>query len=305
MSEISSKFYNTGNLKRSFIDLEVDLKKNKKDQLLNQECLFLTEIITKIFYCISNKDLAHASMVCRNWRIVINEDQTLRLKKANLDCCLFGKTKWKKYFGNIGFEPKLPKNIEEMLNRPCVFWPGKKIKDTHYLTLIPEKINGVQVNLNIILDKVKSKKNECSLNYVGYSNEVRKALGALSTLNSYWVLMTRKTIPGSESKTYPDQQSLIEEFVEKTGAPPICYDFPSVLEAVTTISMYYFDKKERIYTEDPLMYTTCKETVGFGGKWHPSVGGFGINGFHVYINYRFSYNDQAHGVGCILRFQPE
>ncbi|MCB1073127.1 MAG: hypothetical protein KDK96_08530, partial [Chlamydiia bacterium] len=62
----------------------------------------------------------------------------------------FGKAKWEKYFGDIGVEPPLPSNIEEVLNSPCPFWEGKKVKETHLLTLIPSTINGIPFNLDLM-----------------------------------------------------------------------------------------------------------------------------------------------------------
>ena len=41
----------------------------------------------------------------------------------------FGKADWEKYFGDIGVEPPLPANIEEILNALCSFWPDKKVKE--------------------------------------------------------------------------------------------------------------------------------------------------------------------------------
>ena len=68
----------------------------------------------------------------------------------NLPSIAFGKDSWEKYFGDIGVEPPLPANIEEILNNFCTFWPDKKVKETHLLTLIPEKINKTPFTLNYL-----------------------------------------------------------------------------------------------------------------------------------------------------------
>ncbi len=54
----------------------------------------------------------------------------------------FGKALWATHFGDIGIEPPLPPDIHTILESPCPFWPGKKTKETHLLTLIPATIDG-------------------------------------------------------------------------------------------------------------------------------------------------------------------
>src|ERR1700733_14909271 len=59
----------------------------------------------------------------------------------------FGKAQCEKYFGDVGIEPPLPPDIEQILDASCPFWPGKKVKETHLLTLIPQTVNGQSLTL--------------------------------------------------------------------------------------------------------------------------------------------------------------
>ena len=55
---------------------------------------------------------------------------------------------WEHYFGNVGDEPALPGAIEEIMHRPCPFWKGKQVRDTHLLVLIPELGAGKALTLD-------------------------------------------------------------------------------------------------------------------------------------------------------------
>jgi len=61
--------------------------------------------------------------------------------KVSVPKIAFGKAEWKKYFGDVGAEPPLPANLNKILYSPCPFWPGRKVLETHLLTLIPSHIN--------------------------------------------------------------------------------------------------------------------------------------------------------------------
>src|SRR3569832_44418 len=44
-----------------------------------------------------------------------------QLQAARLPAIAFGASAWKKYYGEVDEEPRLPDNIEDILNRPCPF----------------------------------------------------------------------------------------------------------------------------------------------------------------------------------------
>ncbi|MES2274160.1 MAG: hypothetical protein V4487_08200 [Chlamydiota bacterium] len=39
--------------------------------------------------------------------------------------------------------PPLPENFRALVEEECPFWPNQKIRDTHFLTLVPKR-NGIQ-----------------------------------------------------------------------------------------------------------------------------------------------------------------
>lgn len=74
--------------------------------------------------------------------------QVSELKYMEFPRIAFGKVEWEKYFGDVGVEPPLPENINEILKSQCVYWPDKRVEDTHLLVLIPKTVDGNALTLN-------------------------------------------------------------------------------------------------------------------------------------------------------------
>ena len=104
-----------------------------------------------------------------------------------------GKEIWELYYGAVGEEPALPAYIEEekMMNSPCPFWPGHKLKETHLLVLIPSHVGGQPLTLDYLGQLIKRPQGEGhGTKYNFYWDAARKAIGSQSPGRSYWVLMT-------------------------------------------------------------------------------------------------------------------
>lgn len=172
----------------------------------------------------------------------------------------FGAEAWKEYFGDVGLEPDLPENIEEILNEPCPFWHNKKVKDTHTLTLIPATINGEPFTLDLLSQIIKNpKKGHKSEFFEPDYNSIKEQIGKNPNPRAYWVLMTKYTLYG-ENKGY--EQSIL--LINKQN-----YKAPSVLEAATSIIAHYTRRGEYLYypaeLDDPktcnTFFTYCSETL--------------------------------------------
>jgi hypothetical protein len=205
-----------------------------------------------------------------------------------------GPKEWTQYFGEVGTSPPLPADIDAILDSPCSFWPGKQVKDTHLLVLVPATVDGRPFTLDLLGELIKDpqggfRKAEFEI----YGNEVRRELGAQSPGSSYWVLMTRDVLPGSRGKTYDAQKALVAAHVH--------YDIPYVLEAATAILLHHARIGERLYTDDPWTYTRCQEKV-LGNKYPVVVGGFSSGGFLVLNYYFYSVYSSSFGVSCLRKF---
>ena len=161
----------------------------------------------------------------------------------------FGKTQWERFFGDVGVEPPLPIDIDEILSSPCPFWYGKKVFETHLLVLIPKTVNNKPLTLNNIGELIQNLKLEKVTQFESYYNQVTKHYGIKSINESHWVLMTHDVIPGSRNQSYEDQEALIT----KKGKG---YSTPKLLDATVSILMTSFVKRLYIST-----FTRCQESI--------------------------------------------
>ena len=190
----------------------------------------------------------------------------------------FGKTNWEKYFGDIGLEPPLPKNIEDILNASCSFWPNKKVKETHLLVLIPNTVNGKLFTMSYLGDLIQKPKFGYSTKYDYYSDLVKDALGDKS-YPSHWVLMTRDVIPGSKGKRKSECCKMIANHSKDSGLP---YALPHSLEITTSILMYYVKTGKKLYSNDPSTYAYSRDLDKSGAPM--VIGGFASGGIDIYDN---------------------
>ena len=239
----------------------------------------------------------------QNERISILEEQErqrVELKvpelkfKEELLRIAFGAKKWNQYFGNVGAEPPLPPNIESILNSPCLFWPGKKVFETHLLILIPATVNGKPFTLNSLQELIQNPKDGHKAQYKCYTDYVRNELGNQST-PSDWVLMTRDVIPNSRSKSYEDQKKLVTTYVQISGQP---YELPMTLDVVTCILMEHVQTGIKLYSDSPCTLTRCQEKVA-NNQCPVAIGGFAAGGLVV----SSQWSDHVYyGVGISRRF---
>jgi hypothetical protein len=224
-----------------------------------------------------------------------DEDKDVRL----LALKTLGALEWKHYFGDVGSIPNLPSNIDAVLDGPCPFWPGKKVRDTHLLVLIPARVDGAPFTLNLLGALIQHPKNgEHKTKYRCYDGDVKTQLGKKSPDRSYWLLMTREVLKGSRGKSYADQNGLVAQCAEKTQQP---YELPGVLEAAAAILLHHARTGERLLENNPLTYTRCREWVAYRGASYPAiVGGFESSGLIVSGSSIYGY--YSNGVVCSRRF---
>ena len=169
------------------------------------------------------------------------------------------KAVWERYLGHLGVAPPLPEGIEQILNAPCPFWAGRKVRDTHLLALIPAQVTGSPLTLDYLGQLIERPYGGGHATKYGYYwDGARKAIGQQASGGPYWVWMTRDVLPGSCNKSYPDQCALVAEHAKRTG---LGYEVPGALEAAVVMLLHHVRSGERLYSDNPWVYTLCQESI--------------------------------------------
>ena len=213
------------------------------------------------------------------------------LQSTALPRIAFGKAEWERYFGEVGEQPPLPADIGEILSGPCPYWEGRRVEDTHMLVLIPQSVNGAPLTLNSLKELIQRPlEGGHNTDYRTYNSTIKGELGDQGASHSYWALMTKDVLPNSRSKTFSEQQALIQ-------GP---YEVPGVLEAATAILMHHAKGGEKLYPQNPNTYTRCQETLSNG--YRVLVGSFGPAGLDVLYRYIGGYRNGYYGLGGVRKF---
>ncbi|HNA62510.1 MAG TPA: hypothetical protein PKW79_05495 [Rhabdochlamydiaceae bacterium] len=229
----------------------------------------------------------------------LNTSRSITLQDIKIPPETFGPEDWNRYFGDIGAIPPLPWNITTILGSPCPIWGNTsvnslKVQDTHLLTLIPKTVNGTNLTLPLLGTIVQ--KPQSGGNKTGYSSFHLDQAADTSSLQSYWVLMTKDIIPNSRAQTYTKQLLLLQNHPG--------YEVPKLLEAVTTLFMHYVKTGERLYADNPSTWTRCQEK--YNSNWQTCVGGFAPAGLNVWAggsSYYTCVDGESHGgVGGLRKF---
>lgn len=176
----------------------------------------------------------------------------------------FGATEWRKYFGDVGTEPPLPSNINQIRSRCCPFWPSKTIEQTHRLVLVPQTVNGQPLTLNLLGKLVKKplEGNSSQFSEVNWGQYTDPPAP-----RSHWVLMTREVIPESLNKCYKDQQAVLAGYSQQTNMP---YVVPTILDITVATFMEHVRAEPKLHVSSLRTYARCQEK--YSADWQLAVG---------------------------------
>jgi hypothetical protein len=229
----------------------------------------------------------------------IKKSQTKFIENASKgiirDARRFGKAQWERDFGDVGDEPALRDDIDEILNSPCPFSgdDNTKVKDTHMLVLIPATVGGEALTLNKLEQLIQNPKEGHKTNYRGYEGSWTKdEHGSVKVGRSHWVLMTKDVLPGSRNKTYDEQKVLVQQYAGQD------YVVPDAIEAAVCILMEFVASGEYLYSHhEPITRTRCAQTVQ--DRYPVIVGGFGFDGLRVSDDY---FHGDTCGIAALRKF---
>ena len=161
----------------------------------------------------------------------INE---LSLELPNLGC--FGIADWLALHKVVVFERQIVIIGEcpwddALLNSPCPFNKSKMIRETHFGFVGLESVNGEPLTL-LQLQKLYPQSGQPRFaSYAPNSRYSQDRFATETTLRLRWYLLLKDIVPGSESKTFPNQEALF----------PKEYEMPSAV-AETAKNLFVFQK---------------------------------------------------------------
>ena len=272
---------------------EVSLARQENKRLSEEVVIAHTKItsLEEIGRSLKEKALQEEKRRIAEEQEIVSQSELARKIRGKLLQFVFNKAKWEKYFGDVGVEPPLPKDIVEILKSPCPYWEGKRVLETHILVLIPQTVNGRPLTLNRLQEFIQSPKGGGHrAQYDCYYSEMQREMGNKSLSSSYWALMTKDVVPNSRNKTYAEQQALIKR----------PYVAPGGLEIATGILMHHVQTGERLYSDSLYNYTRCQEKLSNGCR--VVVGSFGSSGLHVSFLYFDENRLVSIGLGGVRKF---
>ncbi|MCP5507344.1 MAG: hypothetical protein H7A37_03460 [Chlamydiales bacterium] len=194
----------------------------------------------------------------------------------------YGKEKLKELGIDLSDSPPVPVELLEELDKPSPYFDEKKVSETTKLFYVPK---GLTLNTMGELAKSPIEGNKVEKGYRLMSGQIKQPHGDALVQKSYWVLMTTDVIPDSRGKIRDEQLALASR-VEG-------YDAPTLLEGAVCNFVEYVGSGKRLFGNEPLTYTCCKEEPIKG--WKLVVGGFAPAGLDV-VNYSGNVNVGVAGV---------
>ena len=196
-------------------------------------------------------------------------------RQAIIPATAFGAEKWRKYYGDVGAAPAIPKNLLELYTQDCKLWPGKKVYDTHLLTLIPATVGGKPLTLNSFRELMKNPQGSGhAVRDYEYYDDLKKELGDKPAPASHWALMTRDVIEGSKSKSYDDQRKWVAQQAQKFNIP---YTLTAILDGVASVLCHHAETGVKLL---PDAYSRASESLQDGQRC-AFFGNFGADGLNV------------------------
>lgn len=204
------------------------------------------------------------------------------------DVSFFGKEQWETHFGTVGEVPPLPANTGAVLSSRSRLFPGKTVKDTHMLVLIPATVNGAPFHLNSFRQLVKHPLQGHAVKITCPCEIVLDTHGNRSPKDSYWALMPKELFPGSRGLSYQAQKQLVEPQGEDST-----YNVTDTLSLLVGVLTHYVRTGERLITGVDSSYARCREVVD---NLQVIVGNDSSKGF--LLSYYYNHSVRVTGIGA-------
>ena len=215
---------------------------------------------------------------------VIDKLRELSLELPSLDC--FAVADWNSNY-RIALTPEQVAAVgnfpwsDATLNSPCPFNPGKMIRETHFAFVGVDSITMME------LQRLNPQATEPRFySYTPDAWYAKEKFATKTKLGLRWYLLLKDIVPGSENKTFEEQQAML----------PKEYKVPSAVAETAKDLLIY--KKTGKYV-NPNRYARTSDLDS--GGYRVYVGNCGAGGVSVYCwhdDYRYGFV----GVGACRKF---
>ena len=195
----------------------------------------------------------------RPWEVVANE----------LGRNFLGPADWRSGFNvDVGVVPPIPNSLTQaLLNSDCPIEPGKQIKDTHILVLIPKMVNGEEYSALKLYELCSTKKGPGNkLVDDRYGSWKEQSWASIKQIVSEWVLISKRDPDPSNVSTerhFRDKNIAQQDKVHKTYYPE--YREVRAVELMTAVLLFdlVMVNQERLLRDCLLR---CEEPNASGGR---------------------------------------
>lgn len=208
--------------------------------------------------------------------------------------------------------PPLPRNIHQIMNEKCPIYGDRvqtdgtypKIKDTHFLALIPQEfgtLNNLEENILKPYGEEKYLGYENPLRFKYFWDSDRRQHSDVPFAPTHWVLMTNTTLPNSRMRTWDEQVALVDALSQKTF---VTYEVPTLQESLTaiTIDMVATGEKRYQIRRDPFLHATYTHVQASAYACRLAVGGFAPSGVGVHNAGDSSARHEFVGIAALRKF---
>lgn len=189
---------------------------------------FLPGVVSRL----KSKELSTFSMVSKGcYRAVFDVNKERR--KAIEEHIFFGKDEWNTFFDlDIGFEPRLPHNIVEILDTHLPFDEINKICNKYFLVVIPNGLNALYFN--------KYSDHKLGTTCIKIESRLYNDL-AIKNSHSRWLLIEKAIV---DPVGYNQKEDFIKFFSKINESHNQMFRRANVLEIITSLFMIFFKTKE-------------------------------------------------------------
>ena len=207
-------------------------------------------------------------------RLAIGCPASVETAQQLLGTNFFGVEEWQDAYGVTFTKTQLAKVSEfpwgeATLTAPCPFHPGKKVKDTHFAFLGVEHLDEERKKPLTIRQWQELHPKSGQPRLYSYPPDCwyeKEGFATTPTCQLRWYLCLKEIVPGSENKTFDEQQRML----------PVEYEVPSAVEEVTK-HVLCFKKTGTCLT--PSRYGRVRDVDSHGDR--VSVGCFASRGLIV------------------------